>query len=214
MGRLSLPLLKPGCRPSPRSSGSSSIAPLYESRTPGPRAPRGPGRNTPSVAKTMAPEPLFPSEVRWQPRGPSCRRGSRTAQRSQTTEKERRKKGLGRKGRRARSRGPYLRGRRPGPAVSGGARAGSAPPARSDDVARGGKRRNLGAGGAGTSARPSSGSGQPLGSTRPRLRRGMWRKSPSLPPFRRRGLPHGFLLHFRAAGQLLRLRDDGDGATW
>ncbi|XP_023604239.1 helicase SKI2W isoform X1 [Myotis lucifugus] len=62
---------------------------------------------------------------------------------------------------------------------------------------------------AGTSARPSP---EPEPAAPRRHSAGGWRKSPSLPPFRGRGLPR-LLAALPAAGQLLWLPDDGDGAT-
>lgn len=121
-----------------------------------------------------------------------------------TSEKGRRKE-LG-KGLRVR-RAPYLWGVSPAAVSGGGPRARS--PARSDDV-RGAEarhprqppRRHF---------RPAFPEPEPAAPRRHSA--GGWRKSPSLPPFRGRGLPP-LLAALPAAGQLPWLPDDGDGATW
>lgn len=67
--------------------------------------------------------------------------------------------------------------------------------------------------GAVTSARPSTNSGQPLASTRAHPQRGVYRKSPTLPPVSGRSLSHSPSLRFWAAWPLPWLLDAGDGAT-
>lgn len=74
------------------------------------------GRNTPSVAKTMAPDPPYLAGVSMAFAGSEKQRrqwNPRSALRA--TNRARREKELGKKGRRVRRRRPYLRGRQPEP---------------------------------------------------------------------------------------------------